>query len=359
MGVIEEKSVNHMQTEPTFTCAKRFQWIDNARIIAALLILCMHLPPFLYLDKPLDSSGVIQIVNNSVYSGRIPFFLILAGYFLARHITWQKAWNRFLWLFIPFTLWNTVIYLLYKNCAGPFHEHADILGIGSVFVPEWALRASGLSVPILTPTWFLRDIMLLSLLPPLIYRFRLWALPVLAIALYAFDLKTQPDPFVTLSVSACLFYTLGVCLSGIQAEKAYALFTPRFTPILILGALLGIGIGVKNALYSGDSLFTREWVAGPFAQLFGAMMIAHCGMLIEKLLPRLSALCAVCAPACFLVFGLHHPLYTLHMPYLPDAVISSYCAMLLPLPVFCLIIGFFLLMKKFTPRLLPWLAHVR
>ncbi len=348
-----------MQTPPQPPRAKRFEWIDNARIIAALLILCMHLPPFLYLDKPLDASGVIQIVNNSVYSGRIPFFLILAGYFLARNITWRKAWNRFLWLFIPYAIWNTAIYLLYQFCAIPFHEHADILGIGAVFMPECTLCGDGPAVPILTPTWFLRDIMLLSLITPLLSRFRLWALPVMGICLYAFGLKTQPDPFVTLSVSACLFYTLGVCLSGIRAEKAYGLFTSRFTPILILGALLGIAIGVKNALYTGDSWFTREWVAGPFAQLFGAMMIAHCGVLIEKHLPRLSALCAVCAPACFLVFVLHHPLYTLIIPYLSDAVKSSYWAMLITLPVFCLIIGFYLLMKRYAPGLLPWLAHVR
>ena len=49
------------------------------------------------------SSPFLQAVSlHLFYLGRVPFFLVLAGYFLGRNITWNKAFNRAFWLFIPF-----------------------------------------------------------------------------------------------------------------------------------------------------------------------------------------------------------------------------------------------------------------
>ena len=41
------------------------------------------------------SSPFLQAVSlHLFYLGRVPFFLVLAGYFLGRNITWNKAFNR-------------------------------------------------------------------------------------------------------------------------------------------------------------------------------------------------------------------------------------------------------------------------
>ena len=47
------------------------------------------------------SSPFLQAVSlHLFYLGRVPFFLVLAGYFLGRNITWNKAFNRAFWLFL-------------------------------------------------------------------------------------------------------------------------------------------------------------------------------------------------------------------------------------------------------------------
>ncbi len=339
--------------------SKRFQWIDNARVIAALLIMFLHIGPFLFLHKPIDSNAVYSIVDCSVYAGRIPFFLILAGYFLARNVTWRKAWSRFLWLFIPYVIWNTAVYIIYSRCGIEMNEYSGILGIGSFFKAEWGISSTPLAWPVLTPTWFLRDIMLLSLLTPILKKIRFALLPALLLCLYLMDLPPRPDPYVTLSVITCIFYTLGVCLSHIRPENSYRLWNPMLTPLILLAAVTGIAIGLKNTLISGNTWFTAPWRFGLLSQLLGVLIIAYAGILIEKHAPRLSAKLAVCAPACFLIFVLHYPIYTIFIPYLPDYIKTNYIGLLIPIPVFFIIIGIFLLMKKYAPRLLPWLAHVK
>ena len=58
-----------------------------SRVLAALLIMYVHL------SSPLLKTTGIHLF----YNGRVPFFLVLAGYFLARNITWNKAVDRALW----------------------------------------------------------------------------------------------------------------------------------------------------------------------------------------------------------------------------------------------------------------------
>jgi fucose 4-O-acetylase-like acetyltransferase len=120
---------------------ERYEWIDNARVIAALLIMYVHLPNYLTLPAPINHSCLVSVASNLAFSGRIPFFLILAGYFLARNISWKKAWNRFLWLFIPYALWNLIASGIYDWVGFErLHEMGAMspgkfswLGIGSIF----------------------------------------------------------------------------------------------------------------------------------------------------------------------------------------------------------------------------------
>ena len=93
--------------------------------------------------------------------------------------------------------------------------------------------------------------------------------------------------------------------------------------------------------------------------VFGAMMIAYGGVLIERCLPRLSKRLAPCGPACFLVFVLHYPLFFLVAPYVPTWITGSVLIWLLPVVTCAFIIAVFLLMKRYTPWLMPYLGHMK
>lgn len=92
---------------------KRVVWIDVSRVLAALLIMYVHL------SSPLLKTTGIHLF----YNGRVPFFLVLAGYFLARNITWHKVFDRTLWLFIPYMIWNGLyLFLLSSITTHPFRS---------------------------------------------------------------------------------------------------------------------------------------------------------------------------------------------------------------------------------------------
>ncbi|QWO98375.1 acyltransferase family protein [Akkermansia muciniphila] len=109
----------------TLTPSKRVLWIDVSRVIAALLIMYVHL-----------SSPFLQAVSlHLFYLGRVPFFLVLAGYFLGRNITWNKAFNRAFWLFIPFMFWNVLYVFLVLPHDGASFRLENLIGIRDVFLP--------------------------------------------------------------------------------------------------------------------------------------------------------------------------------------------------------------------------------
>jgi len=99
------------------------------------------------------------------------------------------------------------------------------------------------------------------------------------------------------------------------------------------------------------SLWT-ETVAG---MLLGVMLIMYAGIWMEKRLPGVAARIALLAPACFLTFMLHLPIYEC----LPSSMKFGAFSLFTPLLAFTAIVLFYFALKRFTPFLLPYLAHVK
>lgn len=110
---------------------------------------------------------------------------------------------------------------------------------------------------------------------------------------------------------------------------------------------------VLIALYSAGVI--PLWKETAIGMLLGVMMIMYAGIWMEKHLPGLSVKIALLAPACFLTFMLHWPIYG----FLPPAMKSSLFAFFTPLLVFAAIVLFYFALKRFAPFLLPYLAHVK
>lgn len=352
---------------------KRYEWIDNARIVAAFLIMMRHLP---CIEAPGDFplvSFVKTLLQDLVYNGRVPFFLILAGYFLSRNVTWKKAWDRFIWLLIPFVIWNAIY--AYGACHHAITVQSvcvDLLGINNIG-DEWAFSIFGPDVtgrPCITPSWFLRDVMILSLLTPLIVRISKWIPCVLVIMTSIMFCNTmRPNPMALFSPGTIYFYLLGVFLVRFRLDDAYRILNRGFLPYFVAGLLApcmfvagmyifgvhGIQITIAN---SARYVLLSKLFAGFVGMTFGALIIAYCGILIEKLTPRLSKILAPLGPACFLVFMLHSPIFHLLRRLFPS-MFEGWTALLIPIPVFIFICAFFLAMKHYTPCLMPYLGHMK
>lgn len=353
------------RTHDTTTCAlpapdkARYEWIDNARVIAALLIIYVHMPWFFHGEPHVNNDLARSLVRVTTYYGRIPFFLILAGYFLARRITWHKAIDRAVWLAIPFVAWNALYWgWLHRHTlslGGLVSDFPDIIGLAPFFTRDMNLFAEYNGVPLIPVSWFLRDIIMLSLITPLLYRIRRMLLVVLILVFCVYPQSYMPSTScVMLAPTYCLYYLLGVCLVDFRIADAYRILNSRFSVYVIIGVVLAVVI----CLYT--SSHGLPWMEGLLpARVFGALMIAQGGVLIEKHLPRFSKWLAPCGPACFLVFMLHAPVFLIFSCLLPKWLTDSWLVWLLPVPVCAGIICLFLLMKRFTPWLMPYLGHMK
>lgn len=340
---------------------KRYEWIDNARIVAALLIIYVHIPVTFNHEGVANSITAVNFFEGSTLFGRVPFFLILAGYFLGRKITWHKSIDRAIWLFIPFLIWNIIAYVLHNyGSFGSLHfinyirSIPYILGTTSFFSPHITLFDTLPSWPANGPTWFLRDIIILSLLTPILVRFKGLLLTAILIISSFIDFNPKFLGIVTLSPYTCFYYCLGVCLCNYKIDDAYYIFSKHFTVIYVLALIATSTIAV--AMGSKGLKMLPLTIIGP---LFGAMLIAYSGVLVEKHLPKLSKILAPCGPACFLVFVLHQPVLDILALILPHGIRYTPLVWILPIPVCAIIMVLFLWMKRYTPYLMPYLGHMK
>lgn len=145
-----------------------------------------------------DSYEVLKImVSQTLVKVAMPTFFVMSGYlFFAnveqfnKEIYWQKIWRRVKTLLIPYIFWNLLM--------------------------AFKLKTFNLSIfwsPANMPLWFLRDLMIVSILTPFIYigvrKFNYWIF-ILLIPIYLTGIwAIQPG----LNPYAICFFTLGAYLS--------------------------------------------------------------------------------------------------------------------------------------------------
>jgi fucose 4-O-acetylase-like acetyltransferase len=145
-----------------------------------------------------DSYEVLKImVSQTLVKVAMPTFFVMSGYlFFAnveqfnKEIYWQKIRRRIKTLLLPYIVWNLLM---------------------AVKLKEFSL--SILWMPANMPLWFLRDLMIVSLLTPIIYigvkKFNYWIF-ILLIPIYLTGIwAIQPG----LNPYAICFFTIGAYLS--------------------------------------------------------------------------------------------------------------------------------------------------
>lgn len=340
---------------PIQTPKKRYEWIDNSRVIASFLIMYVHLPLALPDTNLFTNEVVHKLCVQSAYSGRVAMFCILSGYLFGRNAPWGKTLDRFFWLLVPYVLWNLII------LAAHWLQNPDmnvnmwaVFGIGAVFKDTWVFTSAGACPPIFDhPAWYMRDMLPLTLITPILVKYKKY-LPfaLLLFALFRTD-HLYMNPKVMMSPSTCFFYVVGICLTRFKVEDGYRIFNDKFTPVVLLALVAAIFASVRQTVFHGPAV-----PISLLGMLMGAMMIAHGGVMIEQHLPKLSKKMAPLGPASFLVFMIHWPIFY-GVAHLFPAIKSSLWILLLPLPTYAIVVMVFLSMKHFTPWLMPYLGHMK
>ena len=190
-----------------------------------------------------DSYEVMKIViSQTLVKMAMPMFFVISGYlFFAnvekfnKTIYWQKIRRRVRTLLIPYIIWNLLMSVKLKTfCLSIFWEPANM------------------------PLWFLRDLIIVSLLTPIIYigvkKINYWIF-ILLIPIYLtgiWAIQPGPNPY------AICFFTLGAYLSiqKINLVKV-CLKMKKVAYLLTVFLALAMVLAYPSIIYSLLLLFFR------------------------------------------------------------------------------------------------------
>lgn len=174
----------------------------------------------------LTSYIIAKIVGNMA----VPCFLFVSGYLFFRNIDnfslrtyGDKLWRRARTLLLPYIVWNALILLLFfiGQSVVPQLFSGRNMAVADYSWVEW-LKAfwvvDGTQSPINAPLWYIRDLLVLVVLSPIIY--------------HALKQRWVGVAFLTLM--------LGLGLSGDVVNGAIVWLQPKYIFLFSLGAWLAL-----------------------------------------------------------------------------------------------------------------------
>ena len=259
----------------------------------------------------LHAGAWFEFVSNFISHGAarvaVPMYFLVAGYlFFLGGLTAQtylgKVRRRIHTLLIPFLIWNILTLAVYA--LGQALPATRIYFSGSTrspvrtFSPFDLLNAIfGLTFPdpISYQFWFIRDLMALVILAPLIYfllrsKLRLVLLAVLAVLWFS-----STWPILWPSSEACLFFCLGATLSW---PRVNLMALDRFGPRLSLAFAASLTL---TALFPATLYFLKLTIIIGIPTVWWLVSLAVASVPIKNSLQRL-------ADDSFFVFAAHEPL---------------------------------------------------
>ena len=294
------------------------QTIDILRFPMIICVIFIHMVPnttsLLNADFPLLSSHGIYNLIEITFSHMaeriaVPIFFFFSGYlFFANFKTWswnlyhKKIKSRVKTLFIPYILWNIIpillscisFYIINKatpdflsyirqispvNLIGEYtHDGTNILGL-----PIYTYYPQNF------PLWFLRDLIVVSALTPIIY-YLIKKLKMTIVIIFAigFILNIR-IPIPGLSFTALCFFSLGAYFAIFGKNFVY--FSQKHikitAPISLITLIFGIYFGgnsdtIGNIICSFYILFTIFTTFAIFSYFIERFQIKPCQILVRS-----------------------------------------------------------------------------
>ena len=241
----------------------RLPWVEIARLLATLVVIMQHVP----------SMGFPP--NQWLIGPALATFFLLAGYFSASGLDEQGAgtWagRRLLVLLRPYLFWCAAYWLAAGMPLAP-GSLASVFGLGTC--------------PMLTPMWFLRDLMMFlhrwddSLAWPSPYMFGDFALGVMLASAAPGCLNRWGN--MPLAVHGSILLA-SVGLVWVSCTDSFLIADDSFPGLIVL-AFLSFGIIVK-AVSPGWSEKLARWASGSFFVYCSHIFVLIALMGVESCFP--------------------------------------------------------------------------
>lgn len=341
----------------------QIQIVDNARLILALLVVfthCCHTqgryedtwPWIAFLFEYIQNINLLAVPGFFVLSGYL-FYLGLEKWSIEQYK--KKIYRRVYTLLIPYFLWN-ISYIVFRWAKFSFKvDNFDFTHWVKLFWNINYIKAGhcthylwgddSIYGPILGPFWYIKNLMLLILVAPVIYyliknygKFALLILSGLYILGYGLPwLPLQPEPL--------LFFSIGAYCAIHQIDYSSILckYRPQFLLFLFLTVPLLLALKDRHIYYHLWNIYSIPATIAIFA------MVCRWNMpqAIQSLVP--CSFFVYAGQMFVLPFTWSHRMGIENYP-----VIDFLWFLTRPIIVYLILSGIYFALKKMVPSLFGW-----
>ena len=236
----------------------------------------------------------------------VPGFFFISGFlfFLSKKSYEQKLKTRFHTLLIPYILWNAILLAVYliayvvgypQDINGKNMADYNLIDYLRLFWDRGSFD-NGNFVPLLCPLWYIRNLLIMSILSPLLYYIIRYARELFLFVITIWWMLTYHNAFIPQTI---LFFSLGAHFSILQVNPL-DVFHKRKVIFLLLFVIFGICDIVTHTLWSTPINLQLHRLALIFNIPAFILLADYCSQrgLSNKLLPN----------AAFIVFCVHYPI---------------------------------------------------
>jgi len=275
-------------------------------------------------DMPEWFNWILNFFGTTLVEPGVPLFFMIAGYLFfygkdfSATIYKQKLRTRLRTLLIPYLLWNTLSILIVAirflpffsdilpgmdkiqinlTWSGLFHTYFDNFHQEGIFIyPDSSPKTT--VMPIDAPLWFVRELMVVVLLSPLIYwiirRLKIYAVLLWGILAYAISpfLIASLGGYIPMVLNACLFFSWGAFYSINKHDIVIEMRKLKAAPVIYV--LLVLADTYMNGLYD-----PVHYAAIPFGAIADFIIMSY---LLEKGIVKGNRFLA---ESSFFVFAMH------------------------------------------------------
>lgn len=340
--------------------------------LAILMVIMIHCDfrdrlPYDY-SQSLDLYG--QCLTREVVFNAVPLFFFVSGFlfFLNKGSIWDKWKKRIKTLLLPYLIWCTLyfLYLFFMQRVLGLESFFSGSGGGKLklirdfdfkdfFLMYWNIRDGG---PILAPLWFLRNLIVLSLLAP-VFKFLIERLGFIFWAFLLVNFLFLHYSFTPLSDSNLFFFGSGIYLLTIKEN--FNLFTTIDNMSVWIISLINIILLILTMVfYSKDSSY-YQLSHNMFMISNSVFIFKIVSLLVSKYeMKRMLAI----SGASFFIYLAHEPWISYFQTFFykgvhaPEFVIAIMPWFFVALAVCYTYVGY-LLLKNYLPSVLNVLTGAR
>lgn len=285
----------------------------------------------------------------------VPGFFFISGYlfYLNKKSYKQKLKTRFHTLFIPYILWNSIILALYliAFAAGRPQEinHNSIANYTFTdYIRLYWDRGSydnGNFVPLLCPFWYIRNLLIMSILSPLFYYIIKYGRELFILIVSILWMNTYHNAFI---LQTLLFFSLGAYFSIININPLEVTVRNKKTT-LTLFTLFAFADIAMHTIYSTQVNLQIHRLSLIFNIPVLLLLADFC---VAKGYSR-----SILTNSSFIVFAVHYPIVVILRKYCATQFSEASDSTHVILYFICIIIAtivsllIYCILEKFSPKL--------